>query len=114
MIGLDGVILLAFILGFPANEIVVPIMLMIYLSTGQIVEFESLESLRQILVNNGWTIVTAICMLVFSLCHFPCSTTCLTIKKETGSIKWTLLAIMLPTIIGFILCFIINQIAHLL
>ena len=114
LIGLDGVILLAFILGFPANEIVVPIMLMIYLSTGQIVEFESLESLRQILVNNGWTIVTAICMLVFSLCHFPCSTTCLTIKKETGSIKWTLLAIMLPTIIGFILCFIINQIAHLL
>lgn len=114
LIGLDGVILLAFILGFPANEIVVPIMLMIYLSTGQIVEFESLESLRQILVNNGWTIVTAICMLVFSLCHFPCSTTCLTIKKETGSIKWTLLAIILPTIIGFILCFIINQIAHLL
>ena len=113
-IGLDGVILLSFILGFPANEIVIPIMLMIYLSTGQIIEFESLESLRQILVNNGWTFVTALCMLVFTLCHFPCSTTCLTIKKETGSIKWTLLAIFLPTTIGVILCFIINQIANLL
>ena len=114
MIGLDGVILLSFILGFPANEIVVPIMLMIYLSTGQIIEFESLESLRQILVNNGWSIVTAICMLIFSLCHFPCSTTCLTIKKETGSIKWMILAILIPTIIGFTLCFIVNQIANLI
>ncbi len=113
-IGLDGVILLSFILGFPANEIVIPIMLMIYLSTGQLIEFESLESLSQILINNGWTIITAICMLVFSLCHFPCSTTCLTIKKETGSIKWTILSFLLPTIIGIILCFIINQIANLL
>lgn len=113
-IGLDGVILLSFILGFPANEIVIPIMLMIYLSTGQLIEFESLESLNQILINNGWTIVTAICMLVFSLCHFPCSTTCLTIKKETGSTKWTILSFLLPTIIGIFLCFLINQIANLL
>lgn len=111
-IGLDGVILISFILGFPANEIVIPIMLMIYLSTGQIIEFESLESLRKILIENGWTIKTAICMLIFSLCHFPCSTTCLTIKKETGSLKWTLLAIIIPTLIGIILCFLINNISN--
>lgn len=111
-IGLDGVILISFILGFPANEIVIPIMLMIYLSTGQIIEFESLESLRKILIENGWTIKTAICVLIFSLCHFPCSTTCLTIKKETGSLKWTLLAIIIPTLIGIILCFLINNISN--
>ncbi len=110
LIGLDGVILLSFILGFPANEIVIPIMLMIYLSTGQIVEFESLESLKQVLVANGWTIKTSICMLVFSLCHFPCSTTCLTIKKETNSYKWMFFAMLLPTIIGIIICLLINQI----
>ena len=114
IIGLDGVILIAFILGFPANEIVIPIMLMIYLSTGQIIEFESLESLRKILIDNGWTIKTAICMLIFSLCHFPCSTTCLTIKKETGSFKWMILAILLPTVIGIILCFLVNQIFNFL
>lgn len=113
-IGLDGVILISFILGFPANEIVIPIMLMIYLSTGQIIEFESLESLRKILIENGWTIKTAICMLIFSLCHFPCSTTCLTIKKETGSFKWMILAIFLPTIIGIALCFLVNQIFNFL
>ncbi len=113
MIGLDGVILIAFILGFPANEIVIPIMLMAYMSTGQLVEFESLESLRQILVTNGWTITTAICVLIFSLCHFPCSTTCLTIKKETGSLKWTILAFILPTVIGIFLCFIVKQLSFL-
>lgn len=113
MIGLDGVILIAFILGFPANEIVIPIMLMAYMSTGQLIEFESLESLRQILVANGWTITTAICVLIFSLCHFPCSTTCMTIKKETGSFKWTILAILIPTVIGIFLCFIIKQLSFL-
>ncbi|MBE6149345.1 MAG: ferrous iron transport protein B [Firmicutes bacterium] len=107
--GLDGIILMAFILGFPANEIVVPIMLMGYMSTGSLVEYESLSSLKELLVNNGWTIKTAICMLVFSLCHFPCSTTCLTIKKETNSYKWMFLAILIPTFIGFILCALINM-----
>ena len=107
--GLDGIILMAFILGFPANEIVVPIMLMAYMSTGSLVEYESLSSLKELLVNNGWTIKTAICMLVFSLCHFPCSTTCLTIKKETNSYKWMFLAILIPTFIGFILCALINM-----
>ena len=112
LIGMDGVILISFILGFPANEIVIPIMLMTYMATGNLVEYESLESLRSILVNNGWTVITAICVLIFSLCHFPCSTTCLTIKKETGSLKWTLLAIIIPTLIGIILCFLINNISN--
>ena len=112
LIGMDGVILISFILGFPANEIVIPIMLMTYMATGNLVEYESLESLRSILVNNGWTVTTAICVLIFSLCHFPCSTTCLTIKKETGSLKWTLLAIIIPTLIGIILCFLINNISN--
>ena len=112
LIGMDGVILIAFILGFPANEIVIPIMLMSYMATGTLVDYENLESLNNILIINGWTIKTAICVLVFSLCHYPCSTTCLTIKKETGSIKWTLLAVIIPTLIGIILCFLINHISN--
>lgn len=103
-IGLDGVILLAFILGFPANEIVVPIMLMAYLSTGKLVEYESLASLKALLVDNGWSIITAVCTIIFMLCHFPCSTTCITIKKETNSIKWTAAAFLLPTAVGIVLC----------
>lgn len=103
-IGLDGVILLAFILGFPANEIVVPIMLMAYLSTGKLVEYESLASLKILLTDNGWSITTAVCAVIFMLCHFPCSTTCITVKKETGSLKWTAAAFFLPTIVGIILC----------
>lgn len=103
-IGLDGVILLAFILGFPANEIVVPIMLMAYLSTGRLVEYESLSSLKLLLTDNGWSITTAVCTVIFMLCHFPCSTTCITVKKETGSLKWTVAAFLLPTITGIILC----------
>ena len=108
LIGLDGVILLAFILGFPANEIVIPIMLMTYMSTGHLVEFESLSSLKDLLVANGWTIKTAICTIIFSLCHFPCSTTCLTIKKETNSFKWMILSILIPTVVGITICFLIN------
>lgn len=103
-IGLDGVILLAFILGFPANEIVVPIMLMAYMSEGKIVEYESLDTLKQLLVDNGWTITTAVCTLLFMLCHFPCSTTCMTIKKETGSLKWTAAAFFLPFAVGIVIC----------
>lgn len=112
-IGLDGFILLAFILGLPANEIVVPILLMAYLSTGSMVEFESIDSLRQILVANGWTTLTALNVLIFTLLHWPCATTLLTIKKETGSIKWTILAAILPTVIGIGLCFITTTIYKL-
>ena len=112
LIGLDGVILISFILGFPANEIVVPIMLMTYMSTGNLVEYESLESLKMILIDNGWTIKTAICTLIFSLCHFSFSKTFLKKKKETGSLKWTFLAIIIPTLIGIVLCFLVNCISY--
>jgi len=113
LIGLDGVILLAFILGLPANEIVIPIIIMAYMSTGSLVQYESLESLKALLVNNGWTWVTAVCTMLFSLIHWPCSTTLLTIKKETGSVKWMLVSFILPTIIGCIICFLVASLAKL-
>ncbi len=108
--GMDGVILLGFILGFPANEIVIPVILMTYLSTGELGDYASLESLKQILTDNGWTATTALCTCVFSMFHFPCSTTLLTIKKETKSIKWTLLSVLLPLLLGTVLCIVINLI----
>ena len=110
LMGLDGVILLAFILGFPANEIVVPIIIMIYTASGTLVEYDSLSSLYNLFVENGWTWVTALCTMIFSLMHFPCSTTCLTIYKETKSLKWTLLSFILPTILGILLCMSINAV----
>ncbi len=113
LFGMDGIILLAFILGFPANEIVVPIMIMAYTGCGALIDYESLESLKTLFVNCGWTIQTAVSVLIFTLCHWPCSTTCLTVKKETGSFKWTLLSFLLPTVSGFILCFIVNIIFKL-
>ena len=102
--GLDGAILTAFILGLPANEIVIPITIMIYTSQGSLSDLGSLAEMQQLFTENGWTIVTAICTMIFYLMHWPCATTLLTIKKETGSIKWTLLAALIPTICGFILC----------
>lgn len=107
-LGLDGVILLGFILGFPANEIVIPIILMAYLSTGEITDYSSLDSLRQILVDNGWTVVTALCTCIFSMFHFPCSTTLLTIWQETKSAKWTFMSVAVPLVVGIILCAFIN------
>lgn len=103
-IGLDGVILLAFILGFPANEIVVPVMLMAYTKAGVLVDVTSTSVLKDLLILNGWTMQTAICFLIFMLFHFPCSTTILTIKKETGSLKWTILSFLLPLLVGILLC----------
>ena len=103
-IGLDGVILLGFILGLPANEIVLPIILMAYTCSGTIVEYEELSSLKQLLVNNGWDISTAVCMIIFMVCHFPCATSVLTVKKETGSVKWAVLSMVIPTAVGIILC----------
>ncbi len=114
LIGLDGVILMAFILGFPANEIVIPIMIMGYMSLGYITDFSDLSALKNLLVDNGWTLLTAICMLVFTLIHWPCLTTVFTIKKETGSTKWALLSIIIPALTGMILCFIITQIYYLI
>ena len=110
-IGLDGIILLAFVLGFPANEIVVPIILMGYLSAGSLVEIHDLFDLSTLLQANGWTTATAICFIIFSLFHWPCSTTCLTIKKETGSWKWTMISILLPTAFGIVLCFLVHLVA---
>ncbi len=108
IMGLDGVILLAFILGFPANEIVVPIILMSYMAQGSLVEMSDNTELWAVLVANGWTMKTALCMLIFTVFHFPCATTCMTIKKETGSWKWTLISFALPTAIGIFLCVIVN------
>lgn len=110
LIGVDGVILAAFILGFPANEIVIPIMLMCYMSTGMLTDYSSLAELSDVLTACGWTPITALCVMTLCLFHFPCGTTCLTIKKETGSLKWTALSVALPTIIGITLCFFINLI----
>ena len=107
LLGLDGVILMAFLLGFPANEIVLPIILMAYLETGTLVSMEDSASLYNLLTAHGWTVRTAVCMAVFSLFHWPCATTCLTIKKETGSLKWTAVSILLPAAAGCILCMMI-------
>lgn len=113
-LGMDGVILLAFILGFPANEIVLPIMLMTYLSQGTLVEVQGLDSLRALLVANGWTLRTAACVALFSLFHWPCSTTTLTVYKETHSLKWTAVAVLLPTLTGVTLCALVSALSRLL
>lgn len=113
-LGMDGVILAAFILGFPANEIVIPIMLMAYLATGSLTGYESLDALRTLLTDQGWTWLTAVCTMLFSLVHWPCSTTCMTMRKESGSWKWTLLGFALPTAIGMALCFLVAATARLL
>lgn len=107
LIGLDGYILLAFILGFPANEIVIPILLMSYMATGSLTELNSLAELKDFLVANGWTWVTAISVMLFSLMHWPCATTCLTIRKETQSLKWTIVSFLTPTLAGFAVCFLV-------
>ena len=114
LLGMDGVILMAFILGFPANEIVIPIIIMAYLSTGSLLEFDSLDALRALLVDNGWTWLTAVCTMLFSLMHWPCSTTCMTIGKETKSVKWTLISFAVPTIIGMAVCFLVAAATRLL
>ena len=111
--GLDGVILLAFLLGLPANEIVVPIMIMAYLSQGSLAEISEMSILKQLLVQNGWTWTTAVSVMLFTLVHWPCATTCLTIRKETGSLKWTFLSFMIPTILGCAICVLFHGITML-
>lgn len=113
MMGMDGVILLAFILGLPANEIVVPIMLMAYLSEGSLMEISNLDALRQLLVNQGWTWATAVSVMLFTLVHWPCATTCLTIRKETGSIKWTIISFLVPCLLGCLLCMLFHGLVGL-
>jgi ferrous iron transport protein B len=114
LLGLDGYILLAFVLGFPANEIVVPIIIMSYTATGSLTDSDSLARLHALFVEHGWTRLTAICMLLFSLLHWPCGTSCLTIKKETRSLKWTLLSFAIPTLAGIFTCLSVAGAARLL
>ncbi len=114
LIGLDGYILMAFILGFPANEIVVPIIIMSYMATGNILELDNLDQLRDLLVSHGWTWVTAICTMLFSLMHWPCGTTCWTIKKEVGKWKWTAISFLVPTITGIVICFLFASAVRLI
>lgn len=112
LMSLDGVILMAFILGFPANEIVIPIILMAYLATGSLTDVTDPMQLREIFIANGWTPLTAACTVLFSLFHWPCSTTLLTIHKETDSVKWTAFAAVLPTVIGMLLCMLLTAVVH--
>ena len=114
LMGLDGYILMAFILGFPANEIVVPIMIMSYMAVGSLTDIESLSQLHTLFVSHGWTWLTAVCAMLFSLMHWPCGTTCLTIKKETQSLKWTLISFAVPTITGIAVCLIVANTVRLL
>lgn len=114
LLGLDGYILMAFILGFPANEIVVPIIIMSYMAAGSLTKLESLSELHSLFVNHGWTWLTAVCTMLFSLMHWPCGTTCLTIRKETQSFKWTLVSFAIPTVSGIVVCFIASNAVRLI
>ncbi len=112
--GLDGVILLGFILGLPANEIVIPIIFMGYLSQGSLMEVQGLAAIQGVLVANGWTWLTALNFMIFTIFHWPCGTTLLTIKKETGSLKWTILSALLPTAFGVMICIVLTKIVGML
>ena len=114
LMGLDGYILTAFLLGLPANEIVLPIILMCYTGAGSLIDTSSIQSLFEILSANGWTIITAINVMLFSLLHFPCATTLLTIKNETKSWKWTAIAFLIPTVIGIVMCMMVNLICNVI
>lgn len=113
LLGLDGVIILALILGLPANEIVIPIIIMTYLAKNNITGYNSLQELRNLLINNNWTLTTALSFILITIFHFPCATTILTIKKETKSLKWTILSVLIPTIIGIIICLLFSNIIKL-
>ena len=112
LMGLDGYILTAFILGIPANEIVLPIILMCYMQGTSLVNMEDTFAIGEILRQNGWTILTAINVMLFTVFHFPCATTLLTIKKETGSWKWTAIGFLIPTACGIVLCMLTTLVYH--
>ena len=113
ILGLDGIILTGFLLGFPANEIVLPIIIMGYMSSNVMVDVSNFEVIKNIFISNGWNIITAVCMIIFIIFHFPCSTTLITIYKETKSIKYTILSFLLPLTIGILLCMIVNFIGSM-
>ncbi len=112
LMGLDGYILLAFLLGFPANEIVIPALIMSYMMAGSLTDLPTLQQMHQLFITHGWSWVTGLCMLLFSLMHWPCGTTCWTIYKETKSMKWTSMAVLLPTACGVILCILVASVAR--
>lgn len=114
LMGLDGYILMAFILGLPANEVVIPILIMSYMATGSLTDFESLAELHTLFLSHGWTWLTAVCAMLFSLMHWPCGTTLLTIKKETQSIKWMFVSLAIPTITGIAVCMVVANVARLI
>ncbi len=113
LMGLDGYILMAFILGLPANEVVIPILIMSYMATGSLTDFESLSQLHALFLSHGWTWLTAVCAMLFSLMHWPCGTTLLTIKKETQSVKWMLVSFAIPTAAGIVVCMIVANAVRL-
>lgn len=113
LMGLDGVLLTAFILGSPANEIVLPLAVMAYTAQSFMPELGALSDLRTLLVQNGWTWATAVSTLLFSLLHWPCTTTLLTVYRETGGKRWTLLAALLPTAFGVIACMLFTFVVRL-
>lgn len=113
-LGMDGFILMAFILGLPANEIVIPILIMAYMQKGAMLELDSLMEMKELFIANGWTFITALNVMIFSLLHFPCGTTLFTIKKETGSNKWTFISFILPTVVAIIACLLITQFSRLI
>lgn len=113
-IGLDGIILLAYIVAIPANEIIVPTIIMGYMAAGKMTDLQSLEQLHGLFLANGWTLLTAVCLMLFSLLHYPCSTTTWTIWKETRSIKWTVVSNLLPLSIALVVCATVAQIGRAL
>lgn len=114
IMGLDGAIILAFILGIPANEIVIPILTMLYMSSGTFGAEMSIDAITELFVLNGWTYTTALCMAIFALFHWPCSTSLITVYKETGSVKHTALSALLPTAVGVFLCILVNLVSLML
>ncbi len=114
IMGLDGTILMAFILGFPANEIVLPIMIMIYTAKGNMTELLGLLEIRQLFLSNGWDITTAVCFLIFSIAHWPCAASFFTIRKETGSFRWMAAAFFIPAVTGILLCTSVHLILQIL
>ncbi len=113
LLGMDGAILLAFVLALPAGEIFLPVLLMIYRGGGALEQLGGMEGVRQALLDQGWTVTTAICTMIFLLFHWPCATTLWTLKKEGGGWRWALLGAVIPTVIGTASCLLIATLARL-
>ena len=114
LMGLDGAILLAYIIAIPANEIVVPTILMAYTQSSTMIEINNMTALKQLLVDGaGWTLLTAVNLMLFSLLHNPCSTTILTIWKETRSKKWTIIGALMPLAIGLVVTILVAAVVRM-